>query len=334
MVLCKAMILVGALLLVSTCQTRIMQVNEPTPHEPEEMMKHACGRGVNETMKQMVEQDQEELAEALVEEDMYKGQTGKIVEHGAVKTGAVLTRRGLPRDRNDNLVVASAGSAREDAEEEADEMEELEPWAELVVKAEQAVASHKDLMRQRKDPKDKHAKGNKAKGKSDVKVMMELMNDLAMRRMAKQDQDELMPGAPQKWKVQRLKPQRWEAQIREIRAKDNARVKAEKVDVAQERAQKAAADKATAEKAAAKKRVAKETLKIRLQRRPQRQAAADKAGPVKIAAKNATIEAAAAETTKPVKEATEQAFEDVPTGEEKAGEQDADDAKEQQKDAA
>jgi len=123
MALCKAMILVGALLLVTTLPKRVKQVSDVTPHQPEKMMQQMGDGTMKKTMDEMREQGQEELGEALVEEDMSKRLTG---------------------------------TAGEDAEEEAEPMMAPEP------KAEAATSRTLKLIRQGKQ-KEGIAKRGKGK---------------------------------------------------------------------------------------------------------------------------------------------------------------------------
>jgi len=123
MALCKAMILVGALLLVPTLQHRIKRVNDLTPHRLEEVIKHAGDGDMKKTMTQMVEQDREELAEALVEEDVHKAQIGKVEEDAAgeaVSTlGDAFAGPGLPQDPSAEPYAAFSDAAGKDAVDEA-----------------------------------------------------------------------------------------------------------------------------------------------------------------------------------------------------------------------
>merc|ERR1712129_250412 len=112
----------GALLLATTLQHRIKRVSDVTPHQPEEM--HAGDADMKTAMTQMVERDREELAEALVEEDVYKGQIGKVQEDAAGEAVAALgdafAGSGLPREPSAKTAAAKSAAAGKDAPDKAD----------------------------------------------------------------------------------------------------------------------------------------------------------------------------------------------------------------------
>jgi len=113
MAICKAMILVGASLLVSTFSVRIKQVSEPMPHQPEQKHLVKNWGHLAAARKKSLNQDQwpynddeEEPAVASAEQNAHKGQTSKVEKD--VADEAVVTLRedsiglGLPRDPNGN----------------------------------------------------------------------------------------------------------------------------------------------------------------------------------------------------------------------------------------
>jgi len=111
------MILTGALLLVTTHQSRIKRVHRLRPGPPAQIMKHAGDRPMNKTIKHMVKQEQEELAGALVQEDVQKGEIGKVEEDAAVNAvaglGEAFTGQGLPQGPIAKTAAASAAAVGE-----------------------------------------------------------------------------------------------------------------------------------------------------------------------------------------------------------------------------